>query len=227
MRRGVLVSVMVAVVAISSSPVAFSLPASAATGGDWVSVSQVQVNKLGGINVAGQVSCQGTYQKLVAGQLQYQDEQGNPVTITLQSGDKVNLAANNDNYTVIQPAGRKTMVQVTHGSSRMNPCFLQVRANPDGTPMPDWVSCGSSGYPCNWQTDMYGYDHDVLGPLFDYSPNGMFKTGALSITEQSVGLFVMIAHFAGDSLTGWDTHFIPEGSYSVTSGTYNATRYRG
>ena len=198
------------------------LPVSAATSGDWVSVTQVLVNKLGGVNVSGQVSCQGTYQQIAAGGYQFQDEFGNMVPIELQPGDKVNLVANNDNYTVSQPSGRKSMIQVTHGSSRMNPCFLQYPFQPDGTPMPSWLSCAPDGSPCRWETDHFGYDRASLGPLFDYSPNGKFKAGTLSVQEQSVGLLVMIAHFSGDTLTGWDNYFVPEGSYAMTSTTLKA-----
>jgi hypothetical protein len=198
-----------------------------ASEGNWVSVTRVMVDRLGGVNVAGQVSCAGTYEQIAAGGYQAQDGDGNWVSIELQPGDKVNLAANNDNYTVSQPAGRKTMIQATHGSSRMNPCFLQYRFNPDGTPMPDWVSCAADGAPCGWQTDEYGYDHDALPPLFDYSADGRFKAGLLSVRDQSIGLFVMIAHFSGDSLTGWDTYFVPEGSYATTSTTIKAVSYRG
>jgi hypothetical protein len=204
-----------------------ALPASATTSGDWISVTQVLVNKLGGVNVSGQVSCQGTYQQIAAGSYQYQDGQGNMVSIDLQPGDKVNMFANHDNYTVSQPSGRKSMIQVTHWSSRMNPCFVQYRFLPDGTPMPQWVNCGLDGTACRWETDNFGYDHDSLGPLFDYSADGRFKAGMLNVTGHSVGLDVMIAHFSGDTLTGWDDDFVPEGSSSTTSTSLKALNYRG
>lgn len=205
--------------AFSFTPSATAAP----DGGDWVTVDKVLVNRLGGVNVSGWVSCEGTYQRLMDGPLTFQDENGEEHTIPAPSpGDKVNLAANSDNYTVSQPVGRRSMIQVTHGSSRMNPCFLQVRESPDGTAMPDWVSCDASGSPCRWETDTYGYDHDTLGPLFDYSPNGKFKAGSLSVTDQSIGLLVMVQHADGK----WDTWYVPEGSYSVTSGTLRATSYR-
>lgn len=201
----------------------FLSSATAAPTGDWVSVDRVMVNRLGGVNVSGQVSCEGTYQRLVDGQLTYQDENGAEQTISAPSaGDTVNLAASNDNYTVTQPAGRKTMLQVTHGSSRMNPCFMQERANPDGSPVPDYLTCASDGAPCRWETDRYGYDHERLGPLFDYSPNGKFKTGTVSVTEESIGLLVMVHH--PDNT--WDTYYLEEGSYAVTSGTVRAVSYR-
>jgi hypothetical protein len=198
------------------------LASAASDGGDWVTVDTVLVNRLGGVNVAGSVSCAGTYQLLMDGQLTFQDENGEQQTIPAPSpGDKVNLAANNDNYTVSQPVGRKSMIQVTHGSSRMNPCFVQEYASPDGSPM-SGVSCDSSGSPCRWETDAYGYDHEALGPLFDYSPNGKFKAGNLSVTEQSIGLLVMVHHLSGS----WDTWYIQEGSYSMTSRTVRAASYR-
>ena len=197
--------------------------AGAAPSGDWVSVDKVLENKLGGVNVSGQVSCAGTYQRLAAGELTFQDESGQQQTIPAPGpGDLVNLAANNDNYTVTQPAGRKTMISVTHGSSRMNPCFLQVRANPDGSPMPDQVTCAAGGAPCRWETDRYGYDHETLGPLFDYAPNGRFRTGNVGVSDESIGLYVMVLHPDGQ----WDTWYVPEGSYAVTSTTVRATSYR-
>jgi len=223
--------VLVAIAATATVAVAWvtpTVPAHAATGGDWVSVTQVLVNKLGGVNVSGQVSCQGTYQQIAEGGYQFQDEYGNNVSIELQPGDKVNMVANNDNYTVSQPSGRKSMIQVTHASSRMNPCFLQYQFLPDGTPMPDSVSCDTDGYPCRWETDSFGYDHDSLGPLFDYASNGKFKAGTLNVNEQSIGLLVMIAHFSGGSLTptGWDYYFVPEGTYAITSTSLKAVNYR-
>lgn len=203
---------------------ASSVPAATASpNGDWVSVDTVTVNKLGGVNVSGQVSCAGTYAQLMADGLTYQDENGQQQTVPAPGpGDLVNLSANNDNDTVTQPAGRKTMVSVTHGSSRMNPCFMQVRANPDGSPMPAQITCASGGAPCRWETDRYGYDHDALGPLFDYAPNGRFRTGTVAVSDESIGLAVMVLHPDGQ----WDTWYVPEGSYAVTSTTVRAVSYR-
>ena len=217
---------LAATAAVAAGWVVPALPASATTTttGDWVTVTQAMVDKLGGVNVSGQVSCEGTYQKIVAGKLR--DSNGNLVPIDVQPSDKVNLLANNDNYTVSQPSGRKSMIQLTHSSSRMNPCFLQYRFLPDGTPMPNSVSCASDGYPCRWETDIYGYDHDSLGPLFDYSNNGKFKAGTLNVYEQSVGLLVMVAHFSGDTVTGWSSYFVSEGSFSTTSTSLKAVSYR-
>lgn len=206
-----------------------SLPMTAASAAstNWVSVDRVLVNRLGGVNVSGQVSCAATYDQIAAGGYQFQDQNGDWVSIELQPGDKVNLAANSDNYTVNQPAGRKTTIQVTHGSSRMNPCFMQYRANPDGSPMPVWVGCDPSGAPCGWQTDEFGYDHDTQPPLFDYASNGKFKAGLLSVRDQSIGLAIMIAHFSGGALTGWDQYYVPEGTYATTSTVLKAVNYRG
>lgn len=219
LRVRIALAASVALAAVWVTPI---LPASAATGGDWVSVTQVLVDKLGGVSVSGQVSCQGAYQKILDGKLK--DDTGN--TIELQAGDKVILQANTDNYTVSQPSGRKSMIQVTHSSSRMSPCFLQYPVGPDGTSVPESVSCESAGYPCRWETDTYGYDHESLGPLFDYSSSGKFKAGMLNVNAQSVGLLVMIAHFSGDTLTGWDFYFASEGSYATTSTTLKAVNYR-
>ena len=207
-----------------------ALPAqadAAASATDWISVTHVQVNRLGGVTVSGEVSCAGTYAKIAAGDFQYQDEDGNTIAIQLQPGDKVDLLANSDNYTVSQPAGRKTMIQATHHSSRMNPCYVQYPYQPDGTPMPDWIGGVPEGTPNLWETDEYGYDHATLPPLFDYASNGRFKAGLLNVAVQSIGLYVMVAHFTGATLTGWDFYYVPDGSFAAAHTTIKAVPYRG
>lgn len=125
---------------------------------DWVSVDKVMVNKLGGVNVSGQVSCAGAYAQLSdleGGGLWYdtgqKDDDGNPIFGLIPKpgiDDSVVLQANNDNYTVSQPAGRRTMIQVTHGSSRMSPCFVLIpEGNPEGSVFGS--NCGAEGEtPC-------------------------------------------------------------------------------
>jgi hypothetical protein len=218
---------LAATAALAATWVVPALPASAVSEGDWINVTQVLVNRLGGVNVSGQVSCEGTYQQILAGDLEVQDSQGNVVPLELQPGDKVNLFANHDNYTVSQPAGRKAMIQVTHESSRMNPCLVQYRFSPDGTPMPDSVGCAPDGYPCRWETDAFSYDRASQGPLFDYAANGKFKAGLLNVSAHSVGLLVTVAHFTDEALTGWDVYFVSEGSYATTSALIKAVNYRG
>lgn len=191
---------------------------------DWITVDQVLVNRLGGVNVSGQVSCAGAYDKLVNGQLSYQDENGNWAPIPVPADDdRVNLAANSDEYTVSQAAGRKAMIVVSHGSSQMSPCFAQDPGiDPGGMTWPDWVQCSADGTSCRWETMHYSYDRDALGPLFDYSPNGKFKTGNVAVEASSIGLLVMVHHGDGS----WDTWYSPEGSYSYTSTVVRAVSYR-
>jgi hypothetical protein len=205
--------------------VAVTVPASAATRADYVTVTQVLVDRLGGVNVSGEVSCAGLYDQIAAGGYTVPDEQGNPVPVVLDAGDLVNLYANNDNYTVSQPAGRRAMIQVTHESSRMNPCFVQYPFSSDGTPYPDWVACNADGSACAWHTDAYGYDPAAFGPLFDYSPDGRFKTGLLNVTGHSLGVLIQIAHLSESPVT-WDTYYVPEGTYSMTSTSIRAASYR-
>lgn len=197
-----------------------ALPSTADTpSGDWVSVDRAMVNKLGGVNVSGQVSCAGTYDLIAEGLFEVDG-----VPLVLAPDDKVNLLANNDNYTVSQSVGRKTMIQVTHGSSRMSPCFVQILSNPDGSAI-DSQLCEEGGAPCRWTTDHFGYDSNTFGPLFDYSPNGKFKTGTMSVRNESIGLAVQI-HHADDS---WDTYIFGEDEtshYSFTSTSIRAVSYR-
>ncbi|MBM7503135.1 hypothetical protein ACFPER_06605 [Agromyces aurantiacus] len=196
-------------------------PAVAQVEGDWNSVTKVMVNKLGGVNVSGEVSCAGAYDRLVSGELLYDTGEGwAPVPFT--DGDLVILNANSDNYTVSQPAGRKAMIQVTHGSSRMSPCYATTTTTPDGHTIPPWAACAPEGTPCRWETDAYAYDHEANGPLFDYSSGGKFKTGLVNVSAQSIGLFVQILH---EDQT-WDMYFIEEGSYAMTSTALKAVSSR-
>jgi hypothetical protein len=214
---------LLAVVGALALGVGFAAPAVAAIEppGDWMSVTKVMVNRLGGVNVSGEVSCAGSYQRLVDGQLGYDDD-GQWVPVPFVEGDLVVMSANNDNYTVSQPAGRKTMIRVTHGSSRMNPCFLTAPTQPDGSAFPDWVGCQADGAPCRWETDAYAYDHDANGPLYDYSSDGKFKSGLLNVDAQSIGLLVQILH--ADQT--WDVYFIQEGSYAMASTAIKAVNAR-
>lgn len=207
----------------SIGAVAFALAALVATPavaiaepiGDTITVTQVSVNRLGGVNVAGEVSCAGAYERLVAGELVY-DDGGQWVPVPFDEGDLVVLSANNDNYTVSQPAGRKTMIQVTHGSSRMNPCYLTTTTMADGS---TWDRCEIGG-PCRWTTDAFG--HDMSVPLFDYSPDGKFKAGLLNVHVQTIGLLIQILN-PDDT---WETYFIQEGSYAMTSVAIKAVGVR-
>lgn len=156
------------------------------------------------------------------GQLGYPDENGDWQQIPWTAGDLVYLHANSDNYVVSQPSGRKAMITVEHGSSRMSPCFMETPTLPDGDSPPPWQSCDPDGAPCGWVTDTYSHDRDRDGPLFDYSATGKFKTGLMSVKAHSVGLLVWIRHEDGSS----DQYFIEEGSYAMTSTTIKAVSYR-
>ena len=68
----------------SIGAVAFALAAVVATPAvaiaepiaDTITVTGVSVNRLGGVNVVGEVSCAGAYERLVAGELMYDDGGG-------------------------------------------------------------------------------------------------------------------------------------------------------
>ncbi len=93
---------------------------------DWITVDRVLVNKLGGVNVSGEVSCEGTYEDLMAGRFRAVDENEQWYAVVPPGAeDRVNIFVNADQYTVSQPAGRRMMIQVEHGSSRMTPCYAQ------------------------------------------------------------------------------------------------------
>ncbi len=192
---------------------------------DWITVDRVLVNKLGGVNVSGEVSCEGTYQDLMAGQFQAVRENGLWYTVVSPGPlDKVNILVNADWYTVSQPAGRRLMIQVEHESSRMTPCYAQHPYEMDGTPWTDLgVQCRQDGTACRWETDRYGYDRVKYGPLFDYSPDGKFKTGSLNVDAYGYGALVMIYH---EGTGTWETHYSPYAADIFTSQVVRATMYR-
>jgi len=193
---------------------------------DQIWVTSALVKRLGGVSVVGQVSCAGSYAQLVNGDLQYLDgdeETGVWTNIpALGSTDQVIMLVNADNYTVSQPAGRKTMIQVTHESSRMSPCYATTSSLPDGSVIPQSVACATSGTPCRWTTDAGDYDHDTYGPLFDYSPNGRFKAGLMAVRATPVGLVVMVLHDGGSV----DYYTNPYGFAAMVSTTITAVNYR-
>ena len=220
MRRNRVVLVGLAALALGVTPWATPVVA-AAPAGDSITVTKVMVDGLGGVNVSGRVSCAGAYGSLISGALSYQDESGQWAPIPWQEGDLALLSANSDNYTVTQPSGRKTSVQVTHGSSRMNPCYHdpELLTARDGFVLSTF--CSADGTSCSWETDHYGYDRQANGPLFDYPSSGRFRTGLLSVQGQSVGLLVQIRR-AGE----WTDYFTPEGSYAFVSATIKAVKYQ-
>lgn len=197
---------------------------------DWITVDRVLVNKLGGVNVSGLVSCQGVYDDLVAGELGQwtwddQTQQDIWVPIPAPEGtDKVNIFLNADQYLVSQPAGRRLMIQVEHGSSRATPCFAQYAYDFDGTPWTLPTRCPSESV-CRWETDRYGYDRDTYGPLFDYSPDGKFKVGNLSVEAYTYGSFIAV-HHGDDPTTGWDIYGLEYTPDIYTSQVVKAVAYR-
>jgi hypothetical protein len=190
---------------------------------DWITVDRVLVNKLGGVNVSGEVSCAGTYADLMAGLVMAVDENEQWYTVAAPGPeDKVNILVNADQYTVSQPAGRRTMIQVEHGSSRMTPCFAQYPVDPAGN---SWqqVQCRPDGTACRWETDRFGYDRVKYGPLFDYSADGKFKAGSLNVDAYTYGVEVMI--YDTIAMT-WESHHSPYAADIFTSQVVKATMYR-
>lgn len=217
--------VVLAVVAVLALMTVAASSGAAEPYSDWITVDRVLVNKLGGVNVSGEVSCAGTYDDLLAGLLQAVDENEQWYTVAAPGPeDKVDIFVNADQYTVSQPAGRRLMIQVEHGSSRMTPCYAEHPFDMDGTAWTDFgVQCRQDGTTCRWETDRYAYDRVKYGPLFDYSPDGKFRTGSLNVDAYTYGAMVMIFHPGSNS---WDTHYSPYAADIFTSQVVRATMYR-
>jgi hypothetical protein len=197
----------------------------AAPGGDWISVDRALVNRLGGVSVSGEVSCAGTYAQLMAGNLDYVDENEQWLPIPTPTDTQlVNIFVNADNYTVSQPAGRRLMIQVEHGSSRMTPCYAQYQYEPDGTPWSEIsnVQCRDDTT-CRWETDRYAYDRLALGPLFDYSADGKFKTGNLNVDVSAYGSMVAVYDTVSQT---WEYYGVPQTPDIYTQQVVKATLYR-
>jgi hypothetical protein len=217
--------VVLAVVAVLALMTVAGSSGAAEPYSDWITVDRVLVNKLGGVNVSGEVSCAGTYDDLMAGLFQAVNENEEWYTVAVPgSEDKVNIFVNADQYTVSQPAGRRLMIQVEHGSSRMTPCYAQHPYDMNGTAWTDFgVQCRPDGTACRWETDRFAYDRVKHGPLFDYSPNGKFKAGSLNVDAYAYGALVMIY----DTVTkNWESHYSPYAADIFTSQVVRATMYR-
>jgi hypothetical protein len=187
-----------------------------------MTVDKVVVNKLGGVSVVGTVDCSDLAQQVRQQGFSYVDENDMWQELPPVGEDVlINIYANSDNYTVSQPAGRRGMIVVTHGSSRMSPCYLQYDDPDDGYTPP----CDETGAPCTWVTDHYGYSEPT--PLFDYSPNGKFKPGTVAVEAYSIGALVEVITVDGSgAVISKDGYFAPEGSYAYTSTTLKAVSYR-
>lgn len=214
---------------VAAGGLALTAPTSAAdaTPTDWVTAERVLVNKLGGVSVSGEFSCAATVEQLKAGQLEamVESEEGDSwYTITAPNldTDKVILLVNADNYTVTQPAGKRLMIKVQHGSSRMTPCYITTRETPDGNVVPD-TTCPAFAEPCRWETDRYAYDRATYGPLFDYADNGKFKGGNLNVAVYDYGVVVMMYRA---STGGWEFHTAPYAADVYFDSVIRAVGYR-
>jgi hypothetical protein len=173
-------------------------PVGAAETAPWISTDRVMVNRLGGVTVQGTHSCSSLYDQLVsAGGLTVQDEMPDgsyqPRQLFADAGQKVVIGTNPDNFVVTQPSGRKTMIRVEHGSSRLQWCFA---TNPDIFAARGWsVPCEAYG-PCRWVTDRFSWFGTE--PLFVYSRDGKFKTGSLNVEVTQSGYWVEIYDAAGN-----------------------------
>lgn len=187
-----------------------------------MTVDKVVVNKLGGVSVVGTVDCSDLALQVRTEGFPYVDENDQWLFLEPVGEDVlINIAANSDNYTVSQPAGRRGMVMVTHGSSRMSPCYSEYDDPGDGYTPP----CDEAGAPCTWVTDHFGYFEPT--PLFDYSPNGKFKPGTVAVEASSIGAFVEVITLDGSgAVVSQEGYFAPEGSYAYTSTTLKAVSYR-
>lgn len=173
---------------------ATAAPPSSANGGptDFATVSRAFVNKQGGLNVQGRVSCAGTAAAIqngtyfyVGGTMEPADGMGG--TITLAPTDTLLLLANSDQYTARQAVGRKWVVQVTHESSRMNPCYTDVTTGPTG----ETLECQVGAESCPWRTDWFGWGLEQ-GLLWDYPSGGKFVPGPVTVAGVSTGTGIMV-----------------------------------
>ena len=196
--------------------VALAPAASAQEDEPWIAVDKVMVDKLGGVSIEGRHSCGALYDRLLSGGIVYmaQNEFGQweQRTITAAPDDVVVIGSNPDNYTVSQPVGRKTMIQVTHQSSRLQWCFSNAPAGFFDVEIP----CDAAGAPCAWVTDRFSYSGD--GPLFDYSPSGKFKAGYVNVQVTDMGYYVDVF---GDPP---QSAFVPNEAFA--SQTLRAVAYR-
>lgn len=217
-RRGV--AALLAVVTAGAA-LAATAPATMAESPD-MTVDKVIVNKLGGVSVVGSVDCTDLATQVREAGFAYVDENEQWQFLEPVGADVlINVFANSDNYTVSQPAGRRGMITVTHGSSRMSPCYVGFDDPGDGYEPP----CGDAGAPCRWATDHYAYDSST--PLFDYSTDGKFKAGTVAVSAHSIGAFVEVVTVDGSgAVTSRDGYFAPEGWYAYTSTTLRAVTYR-
>ena len=204
--RTLLVMVLVGLTTLGPSP-------ASANGGpsDFVRVTKVLVNRLGGVSVIGEMSCAGTAQAVREGKIE---------GLTWVAGDGIVIITNPDEYTVSQPVGRRSMLQVSHVSSRAHPCYTDMATFPDGTP----ITCPVDASSCAWATDRFGYDAATFGPLFDYAPNGKFKTGSLDVSGNSSGLYITLCHPA--SATDCVSYDDGEGFFIPYSQVLKAVSYR-
>lgn len=227
MRRRSRFFAMVAAIGLALVAPAGPTSAADATPTDWVSVDRVLVNRLGGVSVSGEFSCAATFDVLKAGQLEAleESEEGDrwyTIDAPNLETDDVILLVNPDNYTVTQPAGKRLMIKVQHGSSRMTPCSITTRETPDGNTI-STDKCPSLEGPCRWETDRYAYDRASYGPLFDYSDNGKFKVGSLNVEVYDYGVVVML-HRA--STGEWEYHTSPYAADVYFNSVLRAVGYR-
>lgn len=186
---------------------------------DYVQVTKVIVNRIGGVSVEGTMSCSATAVAVRAGgfsgdDMSTEDEVQVPIVVT--ATDRLVLLTNPDRYVVSQPVGRRAMIQASHQPSKMNPCFTEVTSLPDGP-----VACAID-MACPWRTDRYGWDSTRFGPLFEYSPSGTFKAGLLNVDGNSTDLAVILVHQSGST----STYMIEEGFFQTYSPVIRATMAR-
>jgi hypothetical protein len=217
-RRGI--AALLAVVTASAA-FAATAPVTMAETPD-MTVEKVMVNKLGGVSVVGSVDCTDLATQVREAGFDYVDENDQWQFLEpVGEGVQINAYANSDNYTVSQPAGRRGMISVTHGSSRMSPCYVEFDDPGDDYDPP----CADAGAPCTWVTDHYAYFSTT--PLFDYSQDGKFKAGTVAVSAESIGAFVEVVTVDGSgAVTSRDGYFAPEGWYAYTSTTLRAVMYR-
>ena len=218
LRRRRVVAALVAFLAVGT---VMGTSATATPAEPEMTVDKVMVNKLGGVSVVGSISCAGFASQVRENGMSYMDGDDQWQYLPPVGPDVLlNIAANSDNYTVSQPAGRRLMIAVTHASSRMTPCYVEYPEGFGDNEPP----CTESGTSCTWVTDHMSYEGTT--PLFDYSSDGKFKVGTLAVAAESVGTLLDVYTVdENGAVTDFDTYYAPDGRYAYTSTTLRAVKY--
>ncbi len=149
---------VLSVLVLASVFVSFT-SASAAPNGMTATVSQVLVNRLGGITASGTMNCTNDVTAYYAGVGQQV-----PANLTVVTGPS---------WTATQPAGRHTSITASWNPDHANPCY---NTNPS-IPGAELCPAGAPA-PCSWITSHFGSSDT---PFYVYATNGKFVPGPIHV----------------------------------------------